>query len=118
MTFAWFGFGSNLSFRLSDYFLVNCPTGPLHIFLLLFSSFFFFAFDAFFAFSNVFLPFIFFVSSAYRANTPPYSTPNLDCNVDLLRNNRSIELPPWDKWQGRHLHCLALSSDFDLKCFR
>ena len=59
MTFAWFGFGSNLSFRLSDYFLVNCPTGPLHIFLLLFSSIFFFAFDAFFAFSNVFLLFYF-----------------------------------------------------------
>ena len=33
MTFAWFGLGSNLSFGLADYFLVNRPTGPFHFFL-------------------------------------------------------------------------------------
>ena len=63
MAFAWFGLGSNLSFGLADYFLVNRPTGPFHFFLLLFSSIFFAAFDAFFdalfAFSNVFLLFCF-----------------------------------------------------------
>ena len=89
MTFAWFGFGSNLSFGLSDYFLVNRPTGPLHIFLLLFSSiFFFFAFDAFFAFSNFYCVFAFLFSLFLPpiAQKPRYSAPNLDCNVDLLRN--------------------------------
>ena len=37
--FAWFGLGSNLSFGLADYFLVNRPTEPFHIFLLYFLLF-------------------------------------------------------------------------------
>ena len=131
MVFIWFwpasGISSNLSFGLADYCLVNRPTGPFHLFL----AFMFF----YLLFCFLFLPltlslllslhflmcfcfFVFFVSSAYRAEKPRYSAPNLGSNVDLLRNRRSIELPPWDKWQRHHLHCLALSSDFDLKCFR
>lgn len=39
MAFAWFGLGSNLSFGLADYLLVNRPTGPFHIFLLYFLLF-------------------------------------------------------------------------------
>ena len=73
MTFAWFGFGSNLSFGLSDYFLVNRPTGPLHIFLLLFSSiyliFSFLPLTLSLHFLMCFCFFVCFVSSAYRAKS-------------------------------------------------
>ena len=49
MVFIWFwpasGLSSNISFGLADYCLVNRPTRAFHIFLLLFSSIFFVAFE-------------------------------------------------------------------------
>jgi len=147
MVFVWFwpasGLSSNVSFGLADCCLVNRPTGPFHLFLastffyLLFYFLFFFllfgsSFCFFFLLSVCFLApfksslcisycvfaFLFALFLSPMAEKPRYSAPNLGCNVDLLRNSRSIELPPWDKWQRHHLYCLALSSDFDLKCFR
>ena len=142
------GLSSNVSFGLADCCLVNRPTEPFHLFLaftffyLLFCFLFFFLlfgssfsvsyFCFFFLLSVCFLAlfksslcisycvfaFLFALFLSPMAEKPRYSAPNLDSNVGLLRNRRSIELPPWDKRQRHHLHCLALSSDFDLKCFR
>ena len=142
------GISSDLSFGLADYCLVNRPTGPFHLFLaftffyLLFCFLFFFLlfgsslsvsyFCFFFLLSVCFLAlfksslcisycvfaFLFALFLSPMAEKPRYSAPNLGSNVGLLRNRRSIELPPWDKRQRHHLHRLALSSDFDLKCFR
>ena len=138
MVFVWFwpasGLSSNVSFGLADCCLVNRPTGPFHLFLLLCFSIFFFVsyFCFFFLLSVCFLAlfksslcisycvfaFLFALFLSPMAEKPRYSAPNLGSNVGLLRNRRSIELPPWDKRQRHHLHRLALSSDFDLKCFR
>ena len=73
MVFVWFwpssGLSSNVSFGLADCCLVNRPTGPFHLFLLLCFSIFFFVsyfcfffllsvcFLALFAFPTVFLLF-------------------------------------------------------------
>ena len=74
MAFAWFGLGSNLSFALADYFLVNRPTGPFP----LLSGFYFLLFSLppltlslmrSLHFLLCFCFFVFFVSSAYRAET-------------------------------------------------
>ena len=140
------GLSSNVSFGLADCCLVNRPTGPFHLFLafmffyLLFCFLFFFLlFGSSFSVSSfLFLifassfclllgslcisycvfAFLFALFLSPMAEKPRYSAPNLGSNVGLLRNRRSIELPPWDKRQRHHLHRLALSSDFDLKCFR
>ena len=73
MAFAWFGLGSNLSFGLADYFLVNRPTGPFHFFLLYFLLFSLLPLTLSLMRSLHFLMcfcfFVFFVSSAYRAET-------------------------------------------------
>jgi len=104
----------------------------LFLFLLFASSFFVSSFCFFFLLSVCFLAlfksslcisycvfaFLFALFLSPMAEKPRYSAPNLGSNVGLLRNRRSIELPPWDKRQRHHLHRLALSSDFDLKCFR
>ena len=132
MVFIWFwpasGISSNLSFGLADCCLVNRPTRAFFLFLL--SSFFLLIFYFLFCLccllslscslciSYCVFAFLFALFLPPIAEKPRYSAPNLGSNVDLLRNRRSIELPPWDKWQRHHLHRLALSSDFDLKCFR
>ena len=135
MVFIWFwpasGISSDLSFGLA---WSIAPPGLFTYFWLLRSSIFFFVsyFCFFFLLSVCFLAlfksslcisyrvfaFLFALFLSPMAEKPRYSAPNLGSNVGLLRNRRSIELPPWDKRQRHHLHRLALSSDFDLKCFR
>ena len=73
MAFAWFGLGSNLSFGLADYPLVNRPTGPFHIFLLYFLLFSLSPLTLSLMLSLHFLLcfcfFVCFVSAAYRSET-------------------------------------------------
>jgi len=103
-------FGS--SFSVSSFFV------SYFCFFFLLSVCFLALFKSSLCISYCVFAFLFALFLSPMAEKPRYSAPNLGSNVGLLRNRRSIELPPWDKRQRHHLHRLALSSDFDLKCFR
>ena len=103
-------FGS--SFSVSSFFV------SYFCFFFLLSVCFLALFKSSLCISYCVFAFLFALFLSPMAEKPRYSAPNLGSNVGLLRNRQSIELPPWDKRQRHHLHRLALSSDFDLKCFR